>query len=90
MQGIDKEIASRTGIAEAEVMEILKAFRSTLEDALVSGDNVAFPRFGSFNVAKEDDKIINDLATGKKVLLPPAIHVEFRESESLRKQLGKE
>lgn len=90
MQGIEKEIASRIGFDESEVGEILKAFRSTMEEALLSGDSVAFPRFGTFNVVKEDDKIINDLATGKKVLLPPAIHVEFRESESLRKQLGKE
>lgn len=84
---VEKEVAMRCGIGEDEVSQILGLFREEVKHALEAGSSVALPRFGTFSVIKHDDQVSTDLVTGKKMLLPPAVTLEFRESGFLRKKL---
>ncbi len=84
---MEKEVAVRCGFEEDVVSQILSLFRDEVKCALEAGSNVALPRFGTFSVVKHDDQVSTDLVTGKKMLLPPAITLEFRESGFLRKKL---
>ena len=64
-------------------------------DALVEGlwqscaelDSVAVPAFGTFAPRKHAEAIVDDLSTGKKMLVPPEISIEFRPGAMLLKRL---
>jgi len=48
---------------------------------------VAVPAFGTFAPRKHDEAIVDDLSTGKKMLVPPEISIEFRPGAMLLKRL---
>lgn len=51
-------------------------------------DSIAIPGFGTFEPVKEDERIQNDLSTGKRLLLPPEITVQFKSSALLRRKIS--
>lgn len=50
-------------------------------------DSVAIPSFGTFTPVKHDEEVTTDLSTGKRMLLPPQITLEFSPASLLRKKL---
>ena len=60
---------------------------SALRDELVDGDTVLLPGVGTFTTLKEDEKIVDDLDRGGKLLLPPAITIQFNPSTLLRRKI---
>jgi nucleoid DNA-binding protein len=46
------------------------------------------PSFGSFSTVKHDESIITDISTGKHMLMPPCIEVEFTPSNILNKHIA--
>lgn len=48
---------------------------------------VAVPGFGSFEGVKNPEEIVNDLASGKRMLLPPSIEVKFTAGSLLKKKI---
>jgi len=52
-------------------------------------DSVAIPSFGTFIPRKRDEEIADDLSTGRRMLLPPQITLEFTPAAMLRKKLSR-
>ena len=50
-------------------------------------DSVAIPSFGTFTPVKRDEEIVTDLSSGRRMLLPPQITLEFIPAAKLRKNL---
>ena len=48
-------------------------------------DAVAIPSFGKFEAIKQDENISLDLSTGKRILLPPVININFTPASALVK-----
>ena len=53
-------------------------------------DTVAIPSFGNFVPVKHDESVETDRSSGRRLLLPPEIVLEFTPSGLLRKHLGHE
>ena len=53
-------------------------------------DNVAIPTFGTFVPVKHKEEVVNDLSTGRKLLVPPEITLEFHPGSMLQKRLRNE
>ncbi|MCM1035900.1 MAG: HU family DNA-binding protein [Bacteroides sp.] len=51
-------------------------------------DSVAIPSFGTFIARKRDEEIVDDLSSGRRMLLPPQITLEFVPAAKLRKNLS--
>jgi nucleoid DNA-binding protein len=51
---------------------------------------VAIPGFGSFVGVKHDEKIVRDLTSGNRLLLPPAIELEFVAGGRLKHEVGED
>ena len=51
---------------------------------------MAIPRFGTFVPVKHEEEVITDLSTGKRMLVPPEINVEFHPGAMLTKRLRNE
>lgn len=71
--------------------EQAEAFTSLFADLIAEecgAENcVALPGFGSFSGRKHDEQISTDLETGSKMLIPPAIEIEFKPGGVLKKHV---
>lgn len=79
-------VAVRMGEA-APVTHMAQALTEALRQACANQDVVAVPGFGNFSGIKHDEKVEFDPDSGRRLLYPPRIAVEFRPSVLLRKRL---
>lgn len=59
-----------------------------MTEAMCSGNSIAVPGFGRFNVVKGEEHVSKDLTTGKTYLFPPRIDINFIPSELLKKAVN--
>lgn len=82
-----KELSKRLNRDEKDVNSLLNGFTNVLKDSLSNLDNIAIPGFGEFEALRKEEYISVDDATGKKVLYPPCIEVNFNASSLLKKKM---
>lgn len=71
-----------------DISALLTGMTNVIRDHLSEMDSVAIPGFGEFEPIKHEEEIQPDLSTGKLMLLPPTITVEFHPSSLLRRKLS--
>lgn len=81
------KLAKSLDMTPKRVGDLLDAFADILRESARTMTTVAVPSFGSFEPVKVDEEITVDRATGRRVLLPPQITVEFHTAAMLRKKL---
>lgn len=62
------------------------AIGAAIVDILAEGNSVAIPGFGTFSPEKTDEYVKAD-DSGRRLLMPPAIIVNFKPSVVLRNRL---
>lgn len=72
----------------AVVESMLEAFAGVLRRSTVSLSSVAVPSFGTWSTVKVDEEIVTDRTTGKRMLLPPQVNIEFKAAAMLRKKIN--
>lgn len=77
----------RLGIEAKECSELSAALADILCDEFEAGNTVAIPAFGQFAPVKHDEQLSTDLTTGRRLLLPPSITLEFTPGSILTKHL---
>ena len=82
-----KELSKRLNRDEKDVNSLLSGFINVLKDSLSNLDIIAIPGFGEFEAFRKEEYISVDDATGKKVLYPPCIEVNFNASSLLKKKM---
>lgn len=81
-------LSERTGRNQADVDALIDGLSVVLRQYGSELDAVAVPTFGTFNPVKRDEEICKDLSTGKRMLLPPEIVMEFTPGASLLRRLN--
>lgn len=66
--------------------ELAATLSSVIADAMLEGDSVAIPGFGTFEPEKVDEHVVRD-NTGARILVPPSIMLNFKTSVVLRNKL---
>lgn len=79
-------LPSITGLTAEQVESGINAMVSAINRFCCDLDSVAIPGFGTFETIKHDEMIVEDVPTGKRMLLPPKIEVVFKPSVVLRKK----
>lgn len=87
-KALTTQIAKRMRRQPADVNALFDGMSQVMRQCFVQLDSVAIPGFGKFEAVKEDEKIIKDLSTGSRVLLPPAINISFQPSSLLKKRVN--
>ena len=64
------------------VQHLLAELTSQLEDENL----VVVPNFGTFEVKKRLERVINNPSTGQRMLVPPRLVLSFKPSTSLRER----
>lgn len=70
-------MATRLNLETSTAEKLLEGFIEVIGEECRDLKRVALPSFGSFQGVKRDETIVRDLSTGKRLLLPPAIELEF-------------
>lgn len=83
---LTKHISDSAGIDKKTTETLIEALTSVIAETACAGDTVAVPSFGSFVPVKLDEEIKTDLSSGKRVLFPPQVVLEFNPAASLRKK----
>ena len=81
-----KELSKRLNRDEKDVNSLLSGFTNVLKDSLSKLDIIAIPGFGEFEALKKEEYISVDNASGKRVLNPPCIEINFNASSLLKKK----
>ena len=71
-----------------EISALIDGLATIIKENCGNLSELASPGFGTFVPTKEDEKVITDLSTGKKILLPPQITLNFEPSIVLRKKVA--
>ncbi len=82
------KLAKKTSLDYKETASLLQSVTTAIADLLSEGDTLMLPSFGSFSTVKHDESIITDISTGKHMLMPPCIEVEFTPSNILNKHIA--
>lgn len=72
------------------VSDLVAAFASVIREKAAELDTVTVPGFGNFVPVKQTERIETDHATGRQMLMPPNISLEFVAGSALKKQLSNE
>ncbi len=88
-RNIVNELSDRIGRDKKSTQALLEALRSALIQAGSELKSVAIPGFGTFITQKRLEQVSRDLSTGRAVLLPPEVVIEFSPASKLRKIAGK-
>lgn len=85
-----KQLSDITGRSTADVDALVEGLAAILRESCAELNSVAVPTFGSFVPVKHKEEVVNDLSTGKSMLLPPEIKLEFHPGGLLQKRLRNE
>ena len=81
-------IAKRFFLTQAESQEIIKFILAEITDDLKKGERISLRGFGSFIKEKRSARKVRHPKTGKIIIIPERITVDFNPSESLIQNLS--
>ena len=80
-------LSARLNISQPEAARLVRLLGDALAATGEELDAVSIPRFGTFETVKEDERVDTDLSSGRRVLLPPRIVMNFKAGAALRKAI---
>ena len=83
-------LAQRLGCDTPTAQRLMNDFITVLQEECAQTNRVAIPGFGSFGGKKNEETIVDDLASGNRILLPPSIELVFTPGGMLKKKLKEE
>ena len=83
------EMAKRNGLKATEAQYIMDTLLATMGDSFKEGDTVQLPNFGVFEVRKKLERIINNPATGQRMLVPPKMSLVFKPNPMVKDKIRK-
>ncbi|MBR5856218.1 MAG: HU family DNA-binding protein [Bacteroidales bacterium] len=84
---LQNTIAKRMGRSNADVVKLLDAFVTVMKERCGELDSIAVPGFGTFEAKKKLERIAVNPTTGKRMLVPPKIVLNFKASTLLKSKI---
>lgn len=82
-----EKIAAETGLERTDVQNTLNAFYTLTAECCVSMDTIIIPGFGQFEPKKRKERLTVHPATGRRLLVPPKLVVNFKPSGVMKSNL---
>lgn len=80
-------VASRLEKSKEEIAELINSLGIVMADVLKGGDVVAIPSLGTFETKLKAERIALHPSSGKKLLVPPKISINFKTSSLLKQKI---
>ncbi len=84
---IANKITEKVGLPQKESQEIVEILLDTIKDALVEGESVKIPEFGTFNVSQKSARKGRNPQTGEDLTISPRRVISFMASNRLKTKL---
>lgn len=85
-----KILAEKLGLPAKEIDSLVSAIRELIIENSEALRGLAIPGFGTFVTVRYEEKIVEDLTSGQKLLFPPEIILEFFPSTIFKKKFSVE
>lgn len=85
-----RRLAERLGRPVSDIDSLVDGLGIVVRQSCADLDSVAVPTFGTFVAEKHEESISTDLSTGRRMLLPPEIRIDFKPGAMLLKRLRHE
>ncbi len=86
---IVNKITEKVGLPQKESQEIIEIILDTIKEALIEGDSVKIPEFGTFNVRQKVARRGRNPQTGEDLTIAPRRVISFMASNRLKAKLEK-
>lgn len=80
-------VAENLGRSTNDVNKLMDALAGVLSSRCAEMDSVFVPGFGTFEPRKRNERVIVQPLTGKRMLVPPKVVVNFKVSRVLKAKL---
>jgi DNA-binding protein HU-beta len=81
-------VADRAGLPKADAEGAVHSLLDVVRDALVAGDRVTLPGFGSFDVAERKARSGRNPRTGEAIEIAASRNARFKPSKGLKDTLN--
>ena len=85
---LTEAVIREVGLSRKESAEMVESVLAEVSDALVRGEMVKLPLFGSFSVRQKGQRMARNPKTGDEVPIPPRRVLVFRPSHVLKKSIN--
>lgn len=82
-----ENLSEQTGIERDVVQEMLGEFYAELSQRCTEMDTLVVPGFGQFEPKKRKERISVHPSTGRRLLVPPKLVVNFKPSSVLKNKI---
>ena len=82
-------LSAKTGFTANDTRKMVQAVLKALTNELEDGNTIQISSFGIFEVKKRLERVINNPGTGKKMLVPPRLVLNFKPNSGIKEQLKK-
>jgi len=83
-----RQVAQQTGLPQRVVRQVLGSSLTTIHSALVAGERVTFPGFGTFYTSQRQAGSVRSVRTGQHVEIPARRVAVFRVGEVLKRAVA--
>lgn len=81
------ELAQRLGYTAQDTQKMMYSVVDAMADTFQEGNTVTVQNFGSFEVKKKMERIIQNPSTGQRMLVPPKLTLGFKISPTWKDKL---
>ena len=82
-----EKVATDTGLSRDDVQEMLNSLYDITAECCVAMDTIIIPGFGQFEPKKRKERLTVHPATGRRLLVPPKLVVNFKPSGVIKSNL---
>ena len=83
-----RRVAQQTGLSQAVVRQVLSASFATVQAALVAGERVTLPGFGTFYTSARQAARVRSVRDGRQVAIPARRVAAFRVGDVLKRAVA--
>ena len=83
-----RRVARETGLSQHVVAGVLTSALQTVQGALVAGERVTIPGFGTFSTSPRQAGRVRSVRTGRQVEIPARRVAAFRVGEVLKRAVA--
>lgn len=80
-------LASQSGLSLKETKRLIEEFIQEFADHADDGTSFTVQGFGTFEVKKKLERIVNNPTTKQRMLVPPKLVLSFRPGSSLKDRI---
>lgn len=83
------ELSQRCGYTQEMTQNIVRTLVDAVADKFDEGEEVSIPSFGTFEIKKRLERILVNPSTGKRMMVPPKLVLNFRPVQAVKEELKK-